>query len=56
MNVDSFISLYFYLFNVYHRLVQEELQMSLHERIRFKWHRLVRGRSYRHLLKEVGYK
>ncbi|CAA7407886.1 unnamed protein product [Spirodela intermedia] len=37
-------------------LVQEQLQMGFSERMIFKWHRFIRGRSYRHLLKEVGYK
>ncbi|XP_078443804.1 uncharacterized protein LOC144713170 [Wolffia australiana] len=37
-------------------LVQEKLKMGFLEKMMFKWHRLIRGRSYRHLLKELGYK
>lgn len=37
-------------------LVQEIMQMSLQDYMSFLWQRVVRGRSYRHLMKEVGYK
>jgi hypothetical protein len=38
------------------RLAQQRLQLNNQEMIVFFWQRLVRGRSYRHLMKEVGYK
>ncbi|KAL6838978.1 hypothetical protein ACP4OV_031205 [Aristida adscensionis] len=37
-------------------LVQQRLQLNLEESILYLWQRLIRGRSYRHLMKEVGYK
>ncbi|KAJ3693188.1 hypothetical protein LUZ60_008668 [Juncus effusus] len=37
-------------------LVQQKMELSLEESIAFKWQRIFRGRSYRHLMKEVGYK
>lgn len=37
-------------------LVHEKLQMSFHDYLPYLWQRLIRGRSYRHLMKEVGYK
>lgn len=37
-------------------LVQQRLELSLQESISYLWQRLMRGRSYRHLMKEVGYK
>lgn len=37
-------------------LVQERMQMSFWESIPFLWQRIVRGRSYRHLMMQVGYK
>lgn len=37
-------------------LVQERLQMSLRDSIPYFWQRFIRGRSYRHLMKEIGYK
>lgn len=37
-------------------LVQQRLQLSFQESIAFLWQRAIRGRSYRHLMKEVGYK
>ncbi|KAJ4791924.1 ATP-dependent protease ATPase subunit HslU [Rhynchospora pubera] len=37
-------------------LVHEKMQLSLEESIAFLWQRIFRGRSYRHLMKEVGYK
>ncbi|PUZ70160.1 hypothetical protein GQ55_2G204100 [Panicum hallii var. hallii] len=37
-------------------LAQQRLQLTIQETIAFFWQRLIRGRSYRHLMKEVGYK
>nr|CAD1839306.1 unnamed protein product [Ananas comosus var. bracteatus] len=37
-------------------LVQQKMQMSLRESIQYGWQRVFRGRSYRHLMKEIGYK
>ncbi|XP_057550360.1 uncharacterized protein LOC130828402 [Amaranthus tricolor] len=37
-------------------LVQEQLQMNWLTSLRFTWHRLFRGRYYRHLLLQTGYK
>lgn len=37
-------------------LVQERMQMSFYDSIPYLWQRIVRGRSYRHLMKEIGYK
>lgn len=37
-------------------LVQQRLELTLQESISFSWQRVIRGRSYRHLMKEVGYK
>ncbi|KAF0912155.1 hypothetical protein E2562_013045 [Oryza meyeriana var. granulata] len=37
-------------------LVQQRLQLSFQESIAFLGQRVIRGRSYRHLMKEVGYK
>ncbi|CAN6204083.1 unnamed protein product [Urochloa humidicola] len=37
-------------------LAQQRLQLNIQETLAFFWQRLVRGRSYRHLMKEVGYK
>ncbi|KAG0464436.1 hypothetical protein HPP92_020055 [Vanilla planifolia] len=36
--------------------VQERIQMSFQDNISFLWQRIIRGRSYRHLMKEIGYK
>ncbi|CAN6476391.1 unnamed protein product [Victoria cruziana] len=33
-------------------LVQERMQMSLEQSLLFKWHRIFRGRSYRHLMRK----
>lgn len=38
------------------RLAQQRLQLNIEETVAFFWQRLIRGRSYRHLMKEVGYK
>ena len=38
------------------RLAQQRLQLNIQETLAFFWQRLIRGRSYRHLMKEVGYK
>uniref|UniRef100_A0A453KK69 Uncharacterized protein n=1 Tax=Aegilops tauschii subsp. strangulata TaxID=200361 RepID=A0A453KK69_AEGTS len=43
-------------FVVMRRLVQQRLELTLQESISFSWQRVIRGRSYRHLMKEVGYK
>ncbi|KNA13140.1 hypothetical protein SOVF_119360 [Spinacia oleracea] len=37
-------------------LVQEQLQMNWFSSLRFRWQRLFRGRYYRHLMLQVGYK
>lgn len=37
-------------------LVQERLSLGFKNSIRFNWQRVIRGRSYRHLLKQVGLK
>ncbi|XP_074365551.1 uncharacterized protein LOC141706668 [Apium graveolens] len=37
-------------------LVQERLQMSFRGSLRYMWQRSIRGRSYRHLMLQVGYK
>ncbi|CAL5075072.1 unnamed protein product [Urochloa decumbens] len=37
-------------------LAQQRLQLNIQETVAFFWQRLIRGRSYRHLMKEVGYK
>ncbi|KAI3992590.1 hypothetical protein MKX01_020882 [Papaver californicum] len=37
-------------------LVQEKMQMSFQQSLRYWWQQTFRGRSYRHLMKEVGYK
>ncbi|KAM0932340.1 putative P-loop containing nucleoside triphosphate hydrolase [Dioscorea sansibarensis] len=37
-------------------LVHERMQMNLGDYTAYLWQRIVRGRSYRHLMKELGYK
>lgn len=37
-------------------LVQERMKMSLQNLLQFLWQRIIRGRSYRHLMLQVGYK
>lgn len=37
-------------------LVQERLNLSFKNSIQFHWQRVIRGRNYRHLLKQVGLK
>ncbi|KAF9588469.1 hypothetical protein IFM89_010495 [Coptis chinensis] len=37
-------------------LVHERMQMSFLQSFRYMWQRIIRGRSYRHLMKEAGYK
>lgn len=37
-------------------LVQEWMKMSLQNLLQFLWQRIIRGRSYRHLMLQVGYK
>ncbi|XP_020275330.1 LOW QUALITY PROTEIN: uncharacterized protein LOC109849825 [Asparagus officinalis] len=37
-------------------LVQERMQMGFYDSIPYLWQRIIRGRSYRHLMKEIGYK
>ncbi|XP_011008925.1 PREDICTED: uncharacterized protein LOC105114162 [Populus euphratica] len=37
-------------------LVQERMKMSLQNLLQFMWQRIIRGRSYRHLMLQVGYK
>ncbi|KAJ8899136.1 hypothetical protein K2173_011133 [Erythroxylum novogranatense] len=36
-------------------LVQERMHMSFHKKLQFLWHRIIRGRSYRHLMQQEGY-
>ncbi|KAF7141081.1 hypothetical protein RHSIM_Rhsim06G0167400 [Rhododendron simsii] len=36
-------------------LVQERIQMSLQNSLQYLWQRLIRGRSYRHLMLQLGY-
>ncbi|CAL9107757.1 unnamed protein product [Musa acuminata var. zebrina] len=37
-------------------LVQQKMQMRFGERVTYLWQGVMRGRSYRHLMKEIGYK
>ncbi|KAK4279159.1 hypothetical protein QN277_016909 [Acacia crassicarpa] len=37
-------------------LVQKRMELSFPNLINFLWHRIIRGRSYRHLMLEIGYK
>ncbi|XP_061342512.1 uncharacterized protein LOC133288707 [Gastrolobium bilobum] len=37
-------------------LVQQRMQLGFDILIRFLWHRIIRGRYYRHLMVQVGYK
>ncbi|MCD9561524.1 hypothetical protein HAX54_020687 [Datura stramonium] len=37
-------------------LVQERIQLHLKNSLQYLWQRIIRGRSYRHLMLEVGYK
>lgn len=37
-------------------LVQERIQLRLKNSLQYLWQRVIRGRSYRHLMLEVGYK
>ncbi|KAF6159140.1 hypothetical protein GIB67_032757 [Kingdonia uniflora] len=37
-------------------LVQERMQMNFWQSLKYRWQRVIRGRSYRHLMREVGYK
>ncbi|XP_047269138.1 uncharacterized protein LOC107852525 isoform X3 [Capsicum annuum] len=37
-------------------LVQERIQLHLKNSLQYLWQRVIRGRSYRHLMLEVGYK
>ncbi|XP_077215227.1 embryo defective 1381 [Tasmannia lanceolata] len=37
-------------------LVHERMQLSYQDSLLYLWHRFIRGRYYRHLMKEVGYK
>lgn len=37
-------------------LVQERMQMNFLQSVQYQWQRVIRGRSYRHLMKEYGYK
>ncbi|XP_059661132.1 uncharacterized protein LOC132307407 [Cornus florida] len=36
-------------------LVQEQMQMGFQRSLQFMWQKVIRGRSYRHLMLEVGY-
>ncbi|WMV30680.1 hypothetical protein MTR67_024065 [Solanum verrucosum] len=38
------------------RLVQERIQLQSKTSLQYLWQRVIRGRSYRHLMLEVGYK
>ncbi|ONM54037.1 hypothetical protein Zm00014a_006035 [Zea mays] len=44
------------LISISSRLAEQRLQLNIQETLAFFWQRLIRGRSYRHLMKEVGYK
>ncbi|WVZ01791.1 hypothetical protein V8G54_022597 [Vigna mungo] len=37
-------------------LVQQRMQLNTHNLIHFMWHRIIRGRYYRHLMVQIGYK
>ncbi|XP_057506857.1 uncharacterized protein LOC130790028 [Actinidia eriantha] len=37
-------------------LVQERMQMSFQNLLQYWWQRVIRGRSYRHLMLQIGYK
>ncbi|KAM7498353.1 hypothetical protein LguiA_022767 [Lonicera macranthoides] len=37
-------------------LVQERMQMSIKNSLQYTWQRVIRGRSYRHLMLQIGYK
>ncbi|XP_027345435.1 uncharacterized protein LOC113857584 [Abrus precatorius] len=37
-------------------LVQQQMQLRFHNLIHFLWHRIIRGRYYRHLMVQIGYK
>ncbi|KAK7339744.1 hypothetical protein VNO77_20426 [Canavalia gladiata] len=37
-------------------LVQQRMQLRFHNLIHFLWHRIIRGRYYRHLMIQIGYK
>ncbi|KAK7333936.1 hypothetical protein VNO80_30717 [Phaseolus coccineus] len=37
-------------------LVQQRMQLNSHNLIQFVWHRIIRGRYYRHLMIQIGYK
>lgn len=37
-------------------LVQERMQMDFWDSLKYFWQRIIRGRSYRHLMLQVGYK
>ncbi|ESW18100.1 hypothetical protein PHAVU_006G013000 [Phaseolus vulgaris] len=37
-------------------LVQQRMQLNSHNLINFVWHRVIRGRYYRHLMIQIGYK
>ncbi|GMY09808.1 embryo defective 1381 [Fagus crenata] len=37
-------------------LVQQRMQMSFQNSLQYLWQRIIRGRSYRHLMLEAGYK
>nr|KYP55955.1 hypothetical protein KK1_002182 [Cajanus cajan] len=37
-------------------LVQQQMQLNFRDLIHFVWHRIIRGRYYRHLMVQVGYK
>ncbi|PIN10039.1 hypothetical protein CDL12_17374 [Handroanthus impetiginosus] len=36
--------------------IQERMHLSFKSSIQYRWHRIIRGRSYRHLLLQEGYK
>lgn len=38
------------------RLVQQRMRMSFQQSLQYLWQRVIRGRYYRHLMKEAGYK
>jgi len=48
--------LLYVLMLVSRRLVQQRMQMNFQNLLQYLWQRIIRGRSYRHLMLEAGYK
>lgn len=54
---DKFEStIFIFILVIGNRLVQERIQMGLQKLLQYRWQRFMRGRSYRHLLEQLGYK